>query len=88
MNYFGKTEIWVRETPNSIERLMTTIETGSQFRNVDVLAVARQAGWKGSYKTDNPLLDSKVQYAVAEDIVDGWRRNGPWPEAKFAIRQT
>lgn len=77
-------KVWVTERPGETPRLLATIHRLSTFRNTNVLAIAKSVGWNGNSKLDNPLACPKVRDAVAVDIIDGWRRNGPWPQAKFS----
>ena len=67
-----KTRLWIKQTPQSSERLLNTIGSGSRFKSTK-----RQ-----------PSFTEESQQAVARELADGWKTNGPWPTATFRIETT
>tara|TARA_R100001143_G_C3349455_1_gene128672 strand:+ start:506 stop:769 length:264 start_codon:yes stop_codon:yes gene_type:complete len=66
-------KLWIREEGhNSPRRLITTITSTSKFKTMPWFNRLNNA-------TDDDLI------RAAKDQRNGWRHNGPWPNAVFEI---
>lgn len=70
----NRTELWVKEDEKRIWRLLCTVNFGSTFRTMD--------WWS---KANGEDLDNQLR--AAREQRDGWKQNGPWPNAQFRIYQ-
>jgi hypothetical protein len=88
MAYSQQTVLWIRETPDAIWRQLNVINSGRKFKNVPLSAIFAKAKKRYPSIAQGREMDhSYVQRLIAEDIADGWKRNGPWPYAEFRIEQ-
>ena len=68
------TKIYITKYPGTGKKLLKTIRPTTKFRN----------SW--NFKDgEGARLD--VQLQKAREEIDGWKENGPWPEATFEIVQ-
>lgn len=87
MNLNTNFEVRIQETPTSGERIIATVKSWSSYRNVDVRRIAREVKKRfSSVNLEYPMSHIEVRRAVAYDIADGWKRNGPWPQATLTVR--
>lgn len=73
------TELRVCEDPkvSGMKRLITTITPTCKFQT---------AKW-WNLITDGSTHTAEVQLKLANEMMYGWKRNGPWPDAEFYIEQ-
>ncbi len=64
------TKVWIRQEPGAQERLLALVTPTSHYQDI---------------KPKGSMFDEKVQRDVAEQIIDGWRMNGPWRNPQFRI---
>lgn len=68
----NKTILMVKQTPKAPWRVLCTVTSNSNFKDM---------GWM----TKADLNDPDNQLRAAREQRDGWKHNGPWPNAKFRI---